>query len=144
MAFIPDPEHLGKIFAQAAAPAFFLGAVTGLVSILMGRLSSITDRLNAKGRAAREAPAGVDEKTETAWLVRRAILIHQAIWMTLSGGICTAFLLVISFAAGFFHLEHAYGAGLMFVLASGLVGAGLIRFTQEIRLALRELDPYRG
>lgn len=56
---------------------------------------------------------------------------------------CTALLLVLGFATALFGLEHEYGAGGLFALAVGLLGASLYRFAQEVRIGLSEADQYR-
>ena len=48
----PDAEQISHIMAQATAPAFMLGAVAGLISILSLRLNGIFDRIrNVKALA---------------------------------------------------------------------------------------------
>jgi hypothetical protein len=132
--YIPDAEHITHIFSQAAAPAFFLGAVAGLLSILMNRLNDVMGRL----RTADPATAG----NAPDFLLRRARLLHKAINLTLAGGICTTLLLALSFIGGFGRLQHIYGAGALFLVATVLIGSALYRFLQEVRTGLEELDLY--
>jgi hypothetical protein len=42
-----------------------------------------------------------------------------------------------------FRLEHEYGAGIIFAVAVGLLGASLYRFAQEVRMGLSEADHHR-
>ena len=56
--FVPATGELSQWMAQAAAPAFVLGAVAGFVSILLGRMTTVLDRIRslneiADGDAAR-------------------------------------------------------------------------------------------
>jgi hypothetical protein len=55
----------------------------------------------------------------------------------------TALLLVVGFVAVLFRLEHEYGAGSIFAVAVGLLGASLYRLAQEVRMGLSEADHYR-
>jgi hypothetical protein len=129
---IPVTAKLAEVFSQAAAPAFFLGAVTGLVSILVSRLSVVATAL----RTAREA----GDATAYRHLHRRARLLHSSVNLALGSGICTALLLAISFIGAFLELSHIYGAALLFLLATALVGAALVQFFREISLGLEELS----
>jgi hypothetical protein len=56
---------------------------------------------------------------------------------------CTALFLVVGFVAVLFRLEHEYGAGSIFAVAVGLLGASLYLFAQEVRMGLSEADHYR-
>jgi hypothetical protein len=44
------------------------------------------------------------------------------------------------FASQFFGLKHVYGAGIMFFVATLLLGVALFRFAQEAWLARREFQ----
>jgi len=46
------------------------------------------------------------------------------------------------FITGFLSLKHAYGAGLLFIIATGFLGFALIRFAQEARIGLNKHDEY--
>jgi predicted lysophospholipase L1 biosynthesis ABC-type transport system permease subunit len=129
---IPVTSKLAEVFSQAAAPAFFLGAVTGLVSILLTRLSVVTTAL----RSARND----HDSAVFRHLHARARLLHSAVNLALGSGICTALLLALSFIGAFLHLSHIYGAALLFLLATALVGLSLLQFFREIRIGLADLS----
>lgn len=130
---VPDAERLSKVFTEAAAPAFFLGAVAGLISILMSRLSEIMERIR-KGN-----PEMSDDRR---YLLRRARLLLSAIRLALAGGICTTLLLALAFLGAFLQMSHIYGAALLFLLATALVGLSLLRFFQEVHVSLDELKRF--
>ena len=46
------------------------------------------------------------------------------------------------FTIGFLGLKHAYGAALLFIIATGFLGFALIRFAQEAHISLAEHDEY--
>ncbi len=52
-------------------------------------------------------------------------------------------LLAVMFITGFLGLKHAYGAGLLFIVATVFLGSALIRFAQEARISLHEYDEYQ-
>lgn len=41
----PDVVQLSHVISEATAPAFLLGAVAAFVSILLGRLTAVIDRI---------------------------------------------------------------------------------------------------
>lgn len=127
--FIPDADQLSRVFSQAAAPAFFLGAVTGLVSILTSKLTSLMAEL--RSRDGKPDLNSLD-------LLRRAQLLHSAINFALASGMSTALLLLLLFAGGFYRIQHLYGAGILFGIATALVAGSLFQFYREIRIGLQE------
>jgi hypothetical protein len=76
----------------------------------------------------------------TAWRAARARLLSDGIILSLSGGVCATLLLAVFFASQFFGLRHVYGAGVLFFVATLLLGVALFRFAPEAWLARRELE----
>ena len=60
----------------------------------------------------------------------------------LASASCTTLLLMVTFAAALLRLQHAFGAPILFLAATIMVGGSLLRFGQEIRAGLAELDEY--
>ena len=58
MDIVPDTGQLSQVMAQATAPAFILGAVAGFVSILLGRMTSVIDRIRSLNEIADAQHAG--------------------------------------------------------------------------------------
>jgi Protein of unknown function (DUF2721) len=42
-----DPVHLSEVISHSTAPAFLLGAVSGFVAVLMGRMNGVIDRIRS-------------------------------------------------------------------------------------------------
>ena len=134
MELIPDIDRLTQIFSNAVAPAFFLGAVAAFVSLMMSRLAAVHERI----KATRALP---DQNSMALGpLTRRARLLSDGIILSLSGGVCATLLLAVLFASQFFGLRHVYGAGVLFFVATLLLGVALFRFAQEAWLARREFE----
>ena len=133
MELIPNIDRLTQIFSNAIAPAFFLGAVAAFVSLMMSRLAAVHERI----KATRALPD--QSSTALGPLRRRARLLSDGIILSLSGGVCATLLLAVLFASQFFGLNHVYGAGVLFFVATLLLGIALFRFAQEAWLARREL-----
>ena len=128
---------------QATAPAFVLGAVAGFVSILLGRMTTIIDRIRSLNEIGEDDSVRVHLKSDIPRLRRRAKLLNSATHLALASGICTSLLLAVGFASAFFKVYHEYGAGLLFLLAVCLLDGSLFRFGQEVRIGLSEADHYR-
>src|SRR5262249_12737471 len=47
MDLVPDVQQISRLMAQATAPAFVLGAVAGFISILVGRMTTVVDRIRS-------------------------------------------------------------------------------------------------
>jgi len=136
---VPDIDRLTQIFSNAIAPAFFLGAVAAFVSLMMSRLAAVNARINATRALPDQDRSAVGSSMALGTLTRRARLLSDGIILSLGGGMCATLLLAILFASQFLGLHHAYGAAVLFIAATLLLGAALFRFAQEAWQARREL-----
>ena len=143
MNFVPDTGQLSQVMVQATAPAFILGAVAGFVSILLGRTTSVIDRIRSLNEIADGDTARAHLKSDIPRLRRRLTLLSSATRLALASGMCTSLLLVVGFGSAFFRLQHEYGAAILFALAVALLGGSLFKFGQEVRIGLSEIDHYR-
>jgi hypothetical protein len=128
---------------HATAPAFLLGAVAGFISILITRATGVLDRLRSLNEITEDDTARVELKSDIPRLKRRERLLSDAIRLALGSGICTTLLLALAFMSAFLGFRHEYGAGLLFIVAVGLLGVSLFRFAQEVKVALHDLEHYR-
>lgn len=138
--FVPDLQRLTQIFSQATAPTFFLGAVAGFISLMATRLTAVLDRariLNAIPEADLERR---HLREDLGRLRRRAHLLNSGILASLRAGICATVLLAIVFLSEFAGLHYAYGAGLLFIVATFFLGFALFRFSQEAQISVTEYD----
>jgi len=117
--------------------------VAGFVSILLGRMTTVLDRIRSLNEIADDDAARVPLKSDIPRLRRRAKLLNSATRLALASGICTSLLLIQGFVSAFFKVRHEYGAGPLFVFAVALLGGSLFRFGQEVSIGLSESDHYR-
>ncbi len=136
-------EQLSTMISHAVAPAFLLGAIAALVSILTTRMTEITDRIRTLNQIADDDTARKWLKDDIARLKRRKILLNQALHLAVAGGICIAILLLAGFLAAFLGYRHEPGAGALFIVALGLLAGSLVRFLQDIRISLSEHDDHQ-
>ena len=64
MDIVPDTGQLSQVMVQATAPAFVLGAVAGFVSILLGRMTNVIDRIRSLNEIADGDTARVHLKSD--------------------------------------------------------------------------------
>jgi Protein of unknown function (DUF2721) len=140
--FIPDTQRLSQIFSQATAPTFFLGAVAGFVSLMASRLASVIERSRTLNAIADDDYARAHLKADLERLRRRARLLNSGILASLRAGLCATLLLANIFVTEFLGLRYAYGAALLFVIATFFLGFALYRFAQEARISVGEADEY--
>jgi hypothetical protein len=137
MDIIPPLARLTQMFANATAPAFFLGVVAAFVSLMTSRLAAVRERI-AKLDAEAGSPDHTQRKVARKRLLLRAKFLSDAILITLCSGIAATLLLTILFAAQFLGLAYAYGAAGLFILATLLLGVALQFFAREAWLAREE------
>jgi hypothetical protein len=144
MEIVPDIDRLTQIFSNAIAPAFFLGSVAAFVSLMTSRLAAVNDRIRATMASDVHEPGAAHSNVALDPLVRRARLLSDGIVLSLGSGMCATLLLAILFASQFFGLHRAYGAALLFIFATMLLGVALFRFAQEALHARGELQESRN
>jgi hypothetical protein len=138
----PDAIQLSQVISHATGPAFVLGAAAGFVSVLLGRMTSIIERIRNSNDIS-DSDSRAHLKADIPRLRRRINLLNKATRLALISGMCTSLLLVVAFLSAFLRLQHIYGAAGLFALAVGLLGASLFRFGQEVQIGVSEADHYR-
>ncbi|MGO4405214.1 DUF2721 domain-containing protein [Bosea sp. RAF48] len=140
---LPSVSHLSVVITQAAAPAFLLGAVVGLISVLINRLERILDRSRMLNGLQKDGAVAPELRADLPRLEERAALINSAIFLAISSGVSTILLMALAFGLAFAELPHERGVALLFIGAVGLFGASLTQFLREVRIALRITDHLR-
>ena len=133
-------EQLSTMISHAVAPAFLLGAVAALVSILITRMTGITDRIRNLNQIADDDTGRKWLKDDIARLKRRETLLNHALFLAVTAGICVTILLLAGFVFAFLGYRHEPGAGVLFIVALCLLMGSLFRFLQEVRISLSEHD----
>lgn len=133
-------EQLSRVIAQATAPSFLLGAVSGFVAVLMGRMNGVIDRIRALNAIPDGDAARAYLKADLPRLQRRAKLLNDAIYLAVGAAICTTLLVIMAFISAFLGQRHEPGAAAMFIVALALMCASLVTLAREVRIALTEYD----
>jgi hypothetical protein len=95
--------------------------------------------LNAIGEADEDR---LHLKSDLTRLTRRAELLKGSLQAVLLAGVCSTLLLAVLFMAEFMGLAYAYGAGLLFLIATVFLGYALLLFAWEAHISLDEADKY--
>lgn len=140
--FVPDVDRLARIFSSATSPTFFLAAVAAFASLMTSRMAAAMDRVRTLNAIPDDDANRAHLKADIERLLRRAALLKSGIFSALAAGVCATLLLADLFITEFIGAEYAYGAGLMFVIATLFLGIALVRFAQEVSISLGEPDKY--
>ena len=135
-----NAEQLSTMISHAVAPAFLLGAVAALVSILITRMTGVTDRIRNLNQIADDDSARGWLKADIARLERREVLLNHALFLGVTGGICITILLLVGFVFAFLGYRHEPGAGALFIVALCLLVGSLFRFLQDVSISLSTHD----
>ena len=143
MNIVPDAGQISQMMSQSVGPAFILGAVAAFIAVVLNRMQMVIDRIRSLNEIADNDTARFHLKSDIPRLRQRAKLLNSATYLALVSALCTSLLLVLGFVSAFLKLRHEYGAGILFALAVGLLGASVFRFAQEVKMGLSEADHYR-
>lgn len=135
-----DADQLSTVISHALAPSFLLTAIAAMISILIARMTRITDRLRSLNKIANDDVARARLKADIARLRRREVLLHQSLQMTVGSGIIVTLLLLFGFTVTLLGYRHELGAGVLFVVALVMLVGALFRFLQDVRISLSEFD----
>ena len=133
---MPNAEDLAHVFSLLTGPAFFLGAVTAMLAIVLGRLKYVLERMDEVDE--RNASANKDSSIEHEIVAyrKRMDTLGKCVYLFLSGGICVLALLAYMTVGAMFKIEKLYGAGLLFLTANLLVASSLFMFAVDVRLEM--------
>ena len=136
----PAVTHLSQVIAQAVAPAFILGALAALISVLVARQNRVVDRSQALNAIADGDPARAHLKGDLPRLKRRAMLLNNAVLFASISAIFVTVLVIVAFVSAFFEFEHERGVAVFFIVTLGFFAAALVNLARETRIALHDFD----
>jgi Protein of unknown function (DUF2721) len=139
----PSIEHLSRIIASVAAPAFLLGAVAAFITVLISRMNRVIDRSQFLHGISDSDEARSYLKADIPRLKRRATLLNKSAFYATMCAIVTASLIIVAFVSAMFHMAHEYGVAILFVVALGFFMLSLIYLARETRIALHDFDHHQ-
>jgi hypothetical protein len=138
----PSVTQIAHVIAQAAAPAFLLGALAAFIALLLARLNRILDRSIYLNQISDDDDRRSRLKADVPRLVRRAAMINRAIFWSIMGSISISVVIIISFVSAFFQIQHERGVAILFVISLTTFIVSLVDFAREVWIALSEFDHY--
>ncbi len=137
----PAVSAIASQIQLAVAPVFLLAGVGAILNVLASRLARVVDR--ARNLHAASASLDPVEREEAALelrlLARRIKAANLAIICCTASALFVCVVVAILFIAEPTRLGAARLIATLFIIAMGLLIAGLILFLQEIRLAMMSL-----
>ena len=135
-------SEISHVIALATAPAFLLGGIVGFLTLLVGRMARIMDRVRFLDEIDDQDNRRARLKADVPDLRRRARLIHLSMTLSIVSGVVTALLVVIAFVGALLDLELEILIASLFVLSLLAFVIALGVMVQEAVIALRELAHY--
>jgi hypothetical protein len=136
----PSVNQLSHVIAQAAAPAFLLGALAAFIAVLINRLNRVVDRTVVLNGIPDDDAVRSRLKVDLPRLMRRAAMINRAIFWAVIASISATLLVIVAFVTAFLQIQHERGVAIFFLISLGAFTVSLVDFAREVRIALSEYD----
>jgi hypothetical protein len=131
--------EISHVIALATAPAFLLGCVVALMTMLISRMARIVDRAHALESLDDQHHRQSELKALIPDLRRRAKLIHHALGFAILSGVVTALLVVLAFVGALLDLQLETPVATLFVVGLLFFVASLFSLALEVVIALGQL-----
>jgi hypothetical protein len=116
-------DRLSDVISHTTPPAFLLGAIAGLLAIMLNRVENLQKD---------------DPKHEIPYTKQRVRLLQWAVFYSLCAAIAATLLVIGAFIFGFLNRQHVYGMGSLFLISFALLTFALGLFAREVWLGLKE------
>jgi hypothetical protein len=126
-------DEITRVISLATAPAFLLGAVAGMLSLLIGRLDRISDHVRRLGEIENVTAA---QREDLKSVERRSRFTRLAITGCIHCGIITGWMVVLVFVDALFGFQNSRTIVIMFILAMNLFALALLFLWFEVRLSV--------
>jgi hypothetical protein len=132
----PSVGQLSHVIAQAAAPAFLLGALAAFIALLINRLNRVVDRTVVLNGIPDDDAVRSRLKADLPRLMRCAAMINRAIFWAVVASISATLLVIVAFVTAFLQIQHERGVAIFFLISLGAFTVALVDFAREVRIAL--------
>lgn len=131
-------EHLSEVISHVVAPSFLLGSVASFISILIGRLNVVFERLRKTQSSNDQNNLNLTKYVTS--LRKRMSYLHWAIVLAIFSGIIATLLIVFAFATALSNLNHVWVSAMFFMISLGALCVSLTLFGLEVHEGLSEFD----
>jgi hypothetical protein len=128
-----DLAAIERTLQVAIAPAFILGGIMALLTLLNGRLQRLADRYQAILNGSQVPPP------ERRLLVQRARLTYRGITCAITAACLLCVLVIVSFVEPIAGVTVGHHVAALLVLAMAFLTMALLCFLWEVRLSARSL-----
>jgi hypothetical protein len=126
-------DEITRVISLATAPACLLGAVAGLLSLLLGRLDRLSDHMRSFGQTGELTPVQLNELRN---IKRRSRLTRFAITGCIHCGVITGGMVVLVFVDALFGFQNSRTIVIMFIVAMNLFVVALLFLWFDVRLSV--------
>ncbi|MEG9504357.1 MAG: DUF2721 domain-containing protein [Methylorubrum extorquens] len=131
-------DEITHVIGLATAPAFLLGAVAGLLSLLVLRLTRIADLVRTLV-ADRDRAAGEWRDGALTEALRRVWHTRWGITLCAHSGIVTGWMVILTFVDALFGFHNSPAIAVLFIAALALFTSALVFLLLEIRLSVADI-----
>lgn len=135
-------DQLSQVISHAIAPAFMLGAMSALASMLSSRIDVVLKRIRALNAISESDSDRVHLKLDILRLTRRLTLLRRALLFSVAAGLVTTFLMIVSFALAIFGFQHVWSAAILFIVALMLFSAAIVMVGLDGLISVNTLDQF--
>lgn len=128
-----DLASIERTLQVAIAPAFILGGVMALLSLLTGRLARLSERYQEILNGALVPPH------ERRLLVQRARLTYRGITFAIAAACLLCVLVIVSFVEPLVGVTVGHHVALLLIVAMACLTTALVCFLWEVLLSARIL-----
>ncbi len=135
----PAVTTIAQTIQLSVSPVFLLAGLGAMLNVIAGRLGRVIDRARAL-EALHPRSTGPEHDRHVAelrLLDRRMTIINAALFLCVASAILICVVVALLFVAEIVHLHIGTALALMFIVAMGLLIAGLVMFMVEVRLSLK-------
>jgi amino acid transporter len=135
-------EHLTEIISHVIAPSFLLGAVASFISMLLGRMGAVLERVRFLNSLPDDDPRQTSLRQDLPRLLVRVKRLHWSILLAIGAGIVTTMLIMGAFLMAFANIHHGELTAFMFIAALAFFFFSLSLLAMEVLIAVNEYDHF--
>ena len=135
-------SEISHVIALATAPAFLLGGIVAFLTLLMGRMNGIVERMRVLDDIDDADDRRARHKSDMPQLRLRAKLVHGSISFSVLSAVTTALLVLIAFVGALLDLQLETLIAVLFVFSLFVFMVALTLFVLDAVIALNELTKY--
>ena len=134
-------SETARAIQLSIAPVFLLAGIGAFMNVIASRLARVVDRARVL-ELEHDAAGGADHPrwiAELRMLESRMTLASKSIYLCTASGLAVCALVIMLFVGEVIAFDLGRVIAVLFVVAVSLLGAGMVLFLAETRIAVRSL-----